>query len=208
MAKRSIVYVDGFNLYYGTLRGTPYKWLDLEAYFTRLRQDDEIQHIRYFTARVAGAARQRQDAYLRALATLPSVDVVLGRFKTRRVRCQVAACVHAGDRMFSAPEEKRTDVNIAVTMLDDAYQDLCERFVIVSGDSDLVPAVDQVKARFPEKEVIVYVPARTAIRGAATELRGAADKDRTLPLELLRHCQLPASVADGAGATIQKPAGW
>ena len=110
--------------------------------------------------------------------------------------------------MFSAPEEKRTDVNIAVTMLDDAYQDLCERFVIVSGDSDLVPAVDQVKARFPEKEVIVYLPARTAIRGAATELRGAADKDRTLPLELLRHCQLPASVADGAGATIQKPAGW
>jgi hypothetical protein len=66
VAKRSIVYIDGFNLYYGVLRGAPYKWLDLEAYFTRLRQDDRIQHIRYLTARVARAARQRQDAYLRA----------------------------------------------------------------------------------------------------------------------------------------------
>jgi uncharacterized LabA/DUF88 family protein len=93
-------------------------------------------------------------------------------------------------------------------MLDDAYQDLCERFVIVSGDLDLVPAVDQVKARFPDKEVIVYVPARTRIRGAATELRGAADKDRTLPLRLLRHCQLPVSITDGAGVTIRKPASW
>ncbi|MEE9278945.1 MAG: hypothetical protein V3V67_02105 [Myxococcota bacterium] len=67
MAKSSIIYIDGFNLYYGALRGTPYKWLDLEAYFTRLRQDDEIQHIRYFTTRVDGDARQRQQAYLRAL---------------------------------------------------------------------------------------------------------------------------------------------
>ena len=116
--------------------------------------------------------------------------------------------IRGGHRFWIAPEEKRTDVNIAVTMVDDAYQDLCERFVIVSGDSDLVPAVDQVKARFPDKEVIVYVPARTRIRGAATELRGAADKDRTLPLRLLRHCQLPVSIIDGAGVTIQKPAGW
>jgi hypothetical protein len=74
---------------------------------------------------------------------------------------------------------------------------------IVRGDSDLVAAVDQVKARFPENEVIAYVPARTPIRGAAAELRGAADKDRTPPLDLLRHCQLPASAADGAGATIE-----
>ena len=34
---RTVVYVDGFNLYYGAVKGTPYKWLDLEKYFQLLR---------------------------------------------------------------------------------------------------------------------------------------------------------------------------
>ena len=50
------------------------------------------------------------------------------------------------------PEEKRTDVNIAVFMLDDAYRDMCDQFVIFSSDSDLVPAVNMVRLRFPKKE--------------------------------------------------------
>ena len=28
---RTVVYVDGFNLYYGALKGTSWKWLDLVA---------------------------------------------------------------------------------------------------------------------------------------------------------------------------------
>ena len=39
-------------------------------------------------------------------------------------------------RFFDVYEEKRTDVNIAVYMLDDAYQDACDNFVLVSGNSD------------------------------------------------------------------------
>jgi uncharacterized LabA/DUF88 family protein len=93
-------------------------------------------------------------------------------------------------------------------MLDDAYQNLCDRFVVVSGDSDLVPALNLVKTRYPEKEIIVYVPSRSAIRGAAVELRVAADKNRTLPLALLRHCQFPATVNDGSGGVVSKPPSW
>jgi len=99
-------------------------------------------------------------------------------------------------------------VNIAVRMLDDAYQDICDRFVVVSGYSDLVPAVNQVKTGFPDKEIIVYVPARSRVRGAAVELRGAADKHRSLPLEKLRHAQFPVRVPDGSGGINNKPADW
>ena len=73
-----------------------------------------------------------------------------------------------------------------------------ERMVVVSGDSDLVPALQMVKARFPKKKIIVYVPSRDYRRGAATELRGAADQDRTLPLALLSKCQLPAGAGGDA----------
>lgn len=49
---RAIVYVDGFNLYFGALKGTPYKWLDLDALARRLAPNDDIVAVRYFTARV------------------------------------------------------------------------------------------------------------------------------------------------------------
>jgi len=208
MANRSIVYVDGLNLYYGALRGTPYKWLNLQRLFHRLRQHDDIQQVKYFAAPITGDGQERQSAYLAALATCSEVEVVLGKFKMRKVKCNVPTCKFPGLRWFQVPEEKRTDVNIACAMLDDAFDDLADRFVIVSGDSDLVPAVERLKARCPKKEVIVYVPARNEVRGAATELRGVADRHRTLPQALLKVSQFPATLSDGRGGTIQKPATW
>lgn len=206
--KRSVVYIDGFNLYYGALKGGPNQWLDLQRYFERLRPDDDLQAIRYFTAQTTGDAGRRQQMYLRALETLPLVEVILGKYKNRKVTCRLQACQHSGSRVFTTQEEKRTDVNIAVQMLDDAYQDFCDRLVVVSGDSDLVPSINMVKRRFPQKEVIVYVPARNSIRGAAVEIRAAADRDRLLPLNLLAHSQLPSRIPDGAGGHLDKPTGW
>jgi hypothetical protein len=210
IGSRVVVYIDGFNLYYGVLRFSKEKWLDIERLFKLLRPHDQIQKIRYFTALSSGGKSQDQLAYLRAVETLPLVNVVLGRYKNKSVKCLVhPACTVADkDRFFNTPEEKRTDVNIAVSMLDDAYQNLCDHLIVVSGDSDLVPAVNMVRTRFPTKIVTVYVPSRNPIRGAAVELRAAANKDRDLPLNLLRHAQLPASVPDGSGGLISKPASW
>jgi hypothetical protein len=50
---RTNVYVDAFNLYYGCLKGTPYRWLDLAALCRRLLPNDEINRVRYFAALVS-----------------------------------------------------------------------------------------------------------------------------------------------------------
>lgn len=205
---RSLIYVDGFNLYYGALYKSKNKWLDLDWFFRTLRPDDDIQGIRYFTALVEGASAVRQKLYLRALETSPRIQIILGKFKPKKVKCGVTLCSHSGERFFLKPEEKRTDVGIAVRLLDDAYQDAADRFVIVSGDSDLVPAITTLKLRFPQKSVIVYIPAQDPTRGAAVELRSVADKSRNLPLNLLRICQFPNTVPDGAGGAVHKPEGW
>ena len=205
---RSIVYIDGFNLYYGAIKGGSHKWLNLEKYFQKLRSNDDIKRIYYFTARVSGPSEKNQAAYLEALATLSLVEVRLGRFKFKNVKCRVRACTFAGWKLFKSPEEKQTDVAIGIQMVVDAFDNNCDRFVLVTADSDLLPAIRTIKLRFPKKEIILYVPATSTIRGAATELRGAADKDKTLPLDLLRHCHLPARVPDGAGGFIEKPAAW
>jgi hypothetical protein len=207
---RVVVYIDGFNLYYGVLRFSKEKWLDIERLFKLLRPHDTIQKIRYFTALSSGGKSQDQLAYLKAIETLPLVNVIRGRYKNKTVKCLVqAVCAVADkDRFFNTPEEKRTDVNIAVSMLDDAYQNFCDHFILVSGDSDLVPAVNMIRTRFPAKQVTVYVPSRNPIRGAAVELRASANKDRDLPLNLLRIAQLPANISDGSGGSIAKPASW
>jgi hypothetical protein len=205
---RTIVYIDGFNLYYGAVRGTPWKWLDLARFFHQVRPADSITRVRYFTAMVTGPTKPNQELYLKALATTPLVDVILGKFKAKNVECKVSSCTQPGRRFFKSQEEKRTDVNIAVSMLDDAYQDLCDNLVLVSGDSDLVPAIRTIKDRFHNKRVIVYVPAQHPQRGHAVELRGCADINRDLPLNLLKPCQFANPLPDGNGGFIAKPTAW
>ena len=74
---RAIVYIDGFNLYYGALRHTKSKWLNIQKCFQNLRPNDDIQRICYFTAQAIGKEkRARQGAYLQALGTLPLVEVI------------------------------------------------------------------------------------------------------------------------------------
>jgi uncharacterized LabA/DUF88 family protein len=93
-------------------------------------------------------------------------------------------------------------------MQDDAYLGLFDHAILISGDSDLVPAINLVRTRFQNKQVTVYVPSRDPTRGAAVELRTAATKNRDFPLNLLPKAQLPASVPDGSGGQIAKPASW
>jgi 6-hydroxy-3-succinoylpyridine 3-monooxygenase len=208
LAKRSIVYIDGFNFYYGAVKGTPHKWLNLQKYFELLRQDDDLQKIWYFTAKVSGDQLARQETYFDALATLPLIEMVFGLYKLKNLRCKIRACGYQGNKSYKVPEEKGTDVNIALQMLDDAYQGACDRIILVSGDSDLVPAVKLVKKRHPEIQVTVYIPASDPRRGAATELRSVADKHKTLPTALLSKAQFPQSLTGASRKNICKPSNW
>jgi uncharacterized LabA/DUF88 family protein len=206
--KRSIIYVDGFNLYYGAVKDTPWKWLNIEKYFSLLRQDDDIQVIKYFMAEIQGSHKPNQETYLKALGTLNKVQIIFGLFKFKPVKCLVTQCNYNGSRIFNVPEEKRTDVNIAVHMMIDAIENKCDRFVIVSGDSDLVPAVKTVKSLDLNKKIIVYVQANNEIRGAAKELRRASDRHKTLPNALLAKAQFPDIISDGKGGFIERPLSW
>jgi len=80
--KNTIIYIDGGNLYYGQLRGTANKWLDLEAFSAKLlNKDHAITAIKYFTSRVIDKTpdqlhTQRQGQYLNALANRPRVEII------------------------------------------------------------------------------------------------------------------------------------
>ena len=104
---RTIVYIDGFNLYYGALRGTPYKWLDLARLCRALLPSDTIQEIKYFTARVSArpskpTSAHDQGLYIRALRTLPNLTIKYGHFLTHTVPMYLAT-VTPPQRVPSVP---------------------------------------------------------------------------------------------------------
>lgn len=88
---KTIVYVDGFNLYYGCLKGTAHKWLDLAQLCRHVLPRNEVTRIKYFSAKLSArpgdpGLPNRQELYFRALRTLPSVEIILGRFLESDVR--------------------------------------------------------------------------------------------------------------------------
>ena len=150
---RTFVYVDGFNLYYRALKGTSWKWLDLVALFTRVLQPQHrILTVKYFTARESATPTdpskpQRQDVYLRALEHyLPEVEVYYGHFLRHRI--QAALVNPVGSQRLAEvfrTEEKGSDVNLAVHLLNDGWLDAFDCGVVVSNDSDIAEAMRLVR---------------------------------------------------------------
>lgn len=86
----TVVYVDGFNLYYGAVKDTPWRWLNLkELALQVLPPGHTVTKVKYFTARVSGAADpdapRRQQVYLNALRTVPEIEIHFGRFLAKTI---------------------------------------------------------------------------------------------------------------------------
>lgn len=205
------IYVDGFNLYYGGLKGTANKWLDLDALFRTLLPTHEINRIRYFTARISGRpdnpdSPTRQDTYLRALGTLPNVSVHLGKFLQSNVRMPLAQPKPGGPKTVEVikTEEKGSDVNIATYLLIDAFRRDSDLAVVVSNDSDLCEPIRIVKDEFGV-QVALFIP-HNRTSHALSKLSPLFIKQiRQGPLS---GSQFAPQLTDAHGRKIVKPAAW
>jgi NYN domain len=207
---RTNVYIDGFNLFYGCLKGSPYKWLDIEALCRRLLPKDQINRIRYFTALVTarpGDPQQpvRQETYLRALASLPLVSVHLGEFYVNRVRMPLVNPPTTGPTTVEVikTEEKGSDVALATYLMFDACQGDCEASVVITNDSDLREPLRLVKDELGLTTGIINPhPAYRRSRAMTSTFF------KQLRPSILGRCQLPAKITDAQGLMIHRPTDW
>lgn len=206
---KTYVYIDAFNLYFGCLKNTPYKWLDLAKLCAILLPQHRIERIKYFTAHVKALpsspdAPRRQQVYLRALRTLPNLEIVYGHFLSHSVRMALARPVAGQPRTVEVlkTEEKGSDVNLAVQLLHDAYQNRYENAVVISGDSDLLAAVQIVKNELG-KPVGVLNPQRRPSR----MLQQHATFYKHIRPGVLAASQFPTTIKDDHG-TFNKPSEW
>lgn len=206
---KTIVYVDGFNLYYGCLKNTPYKWLDLQKLFENLLDDkNEIIEIKYFTARVKStpknvSAPQRQQAYIRALEkTIPKLKIQYGHFLSHKVR-MANANPPPNTLEVIKTEEKGSDVNLAIQVLNDAWLNQYECAVIVSNDSDMAEALRMIRMHHPKKIIGLITPGEDT--RTSEQLKKYSHFIKKIRTSLLKKCQFPEHIPE---TNITKPVDW
>jgi uncharacterized LabA/DUF88 family protein len=214
---RVVTYIDGFNLYFGIreycersdlrrpddpkppLNWRQCLWLNIHALAARLlTKEQSLEHIKYFTSRITNNCdkEQRQNTYLEALNTLQGVSIIFGKYETEERECRYC------HRIYHADNEKMTDVNIAVHMLQDAINDRYDTAILISGDSDQCGTVKAVQEL--GKRVVVFCPPRRY----STALKNIADHTSAIGIYTVASCKLPYEVQRADGFLLRCPAKW
>lgn len=205
--------VDGFNVYHSLkqasreLQGASTRWLDLRgllgSYVQLFGRTARLQRVIYFSAFAhhieakSPGVVQRHRTYIEALQST-GVEVVLGRFKKGQHYCDTCAC-HT-----KRWEEKESDVAIGVRLLEILVRDEADLVVIVSGDTDLVPAIRTARRLFPAKEVRCAFPYGRKNK----ELEGVANDAFNMKHHNYLNHQLPDPLTLPSGRELRKPAAW
>ena len=205
------VYIDGFNLYYRALKGTPFRWLDLQKLSKSLFPHDAIHRVCYFTALLNARPEdpsqpRRQLVYLRALSTLPDFEVFFGTFRSGVKRRPLAEPISGlpNSVLVRDSEEKGSDVNLATRLLVDGFNGAYEQAVVVSNDADFTGAMQYVRNELGLKVTLVNPDRR---RSSPKNLSNAATYIKRLWKSHLRRSQFPDMLEDEVGM-IRKPLGW
>lgn len=229
MTTKTIIYIDGYNLYYSRLKNTPFKWLDILVLFRDqilMPQDPsaEVVAIKYFTAPVMAryarhgtTSEQAQTQYLRALkATYACIEVINGFhvFQPTKLPFFVEGSPASKDNLASVwmIEEKQTDVNLSLQIYRDVIKGDCDQVVICSNDSDVEPVLKLLARDAPEVTVGLVLPLREpGLDGRRISNKRLVDKAQWVRHyirdEELANSQLPQNVPTKKKPAC-KPAHW
>lgn len=203
------VYIDGFNLYYGLKDRWPeYRWLDIQSFCQSLLPQHNLNRIRYFTARVQNPGpAHNQRSYLRALETLPNLNVHYGYFATHDVQMPLTNPPSTGPSLVFVRknEEKQSDVNLATYLLLDSFRNECTEAVVITNDSDLATPIQVVRDEL-KVPVGVINPQHRKFRSALLS-QAASWKFQDINRRHFRESQFPPTLTDASG-TFSKPSNW
>jgi len=195
---RVAAYIDGFNLYHAIerLEEPLLKWCNMwslaESY---VHGEDTLERVTFYTAYNTWDAdkRRRHINYVNALESL-GVRVVRSKFSRTQKKCA------RYDRNCKFFEEKQTDVAIATDMLSDCYEHAIERSLLLSADSDQIPAVQHILRRFPHNRIhMIAPPGRLS---EARDLSAACSTFAELTPGRLRQHVLPHEIRDDRGRLV------
>lgn len=207
--RKLISFVDGFNLYYGLLRDNPdFKWLDLNKLIRMLFPHYENCGVKYFSAKVTDDHKkaERQESYWKALEN-SGVKIIPGRLEFRERECGVKECDFRVKK-HRIPVEKMTDVNMALHITNDVKAKKPDAVCIISGDTDLIPALNMVRATHQCQKFIFIPCAEKMLRyRRIDEFELLLWTTKRLVEDVVTNCRFSDKIATPLGEIIC-PAGW
>ena len=200
---RVAFFIDGCNLYHSlpVCSGfRQYRWLDLRRLAECFYSPQRIEQIIYFTAYAdwSQSKTNRHRTYIQAQCNR-GVVVEFGKFYKIKKQCR-AVC----KQTYWTYEEKQTDVNIAIKLLELAVKDEYDTAVLVTGDSDMIPSIKAVKRLYPDKQVHVLILPNRQARALAQ----ACHAHHTIKKSHLANSQLPNPVQLPNGKALACPSRW
>lgn len=223
---RTIVYIDGFNFYYGRLKITSYKWLDLFKLFDEqligtIAPESELLTVKFFTAdikakfsRLGKTSETAQKIYHNALlAYTGNVEIIKGYYSVERSKpLRYKTPPDKSDTVEAWKlEEKQTDVNMALSLYHDVVTNSCDQVVICTNDTDLVPALKLIKEHHEHIKIGSIIPRpKLSSRPASQSIVDLSDWSRRYITDSeLAVCQLPDTVLKPNGRGVyRKPDHW
>ncbi|MBR6749089.1 MAG: NYN domain-containing protein [Bacteroidaceae bacterium] len=212
--KRVTFYIDGFNFYFGLKRSKKndpewkkFYWIDIVKLFNSfLGENQVLEKVIYFTAApLSPKKNSRQSAFLNAnkLINGDKFEIVRGKYMEKHFPCPYC------NADITRPEEKKTDVNISIRMIDDCVMNNTDIAALVSADSDLVPPMELIQKRFPNVGIKVYFPPSNY----SNDLKDNIIHHRSKPVLLIKNKRrfqnaiMPDTVSMN-GKTYTIPAKW
>ena len=200
---RGALYIDGFNLYHALDDlGKPYlKWLDLMKLGNLVARGHAKEIVRavFCTAYFPGdyEKRKRHEDYVAALK-LVGVETVLGHTVKEPLQCKGRDCGFRWDQ----PREKETDINLALSIYEDALADVYDVAFFISADTDQVVTYKAIRANCPDKKITTVFPPG---RPQSKHLRDLSDLTIGLKETHIDQCVLPAMVMREGFRTVPRP---
>ena len=201
--EKVIVYIDGFNLYFGLKEKDwrRYLWLNLYTLSQNLIKGDQtLMAVKYFTSRISKPPdkSKRQSLFLEALESTKRIEIFYGHYLINTIECKKCG------NIFPKPNEKMTDVNIAVEMLTDAFEKKYDTAILISADSDLSGPIRKVKALFPQKRIVIaFPPARFSFA-----LQEIAHASFIIGRKKFKDNQFPDTIVKDDGYKLIRPTKW
>jgi uncharacterized LabA/DUF88 family protein len=164
--------------------------------------NQEVIEVNYFSARPKNdrEAYNNQTTLFSANKLNPKFKLIMGKYINKPIKC--ALC----KRTFNSFEEKETDVRIATQIVNDVYKKRCDLSVIVSADSDLIPAIELVRDINPQHIVHVYFPPERNSNNLANKANATISlshyKARFNQTMLTEEVMLPS------GHILRRPVNW
>lgn len=215
---RTIIYVDGFNLYYRALKQRPqYKWLNLKRLAEEVLDPiNSVEQVNFYTARISARVNptgpRDQQIYFDALATIPEVKIHFGNFQVNNTYARIPPFPDGKKELFKPwptvvriikTEEKGSDVNLGVHLVRDACLGRFDVAAVITNDTDLVEPI-----RIAVNELSKTVGIISPVENPARSLQDVASFVRRIrPTHLLR-AQFPNPLARDREPDLNRPLDW